>query len=101
MCGLFFNPDREFLIDRVAFAINERCYDPTAADLPYNNTSPNFNKAPLLKNVVKGVCNWHENRWVGKALYGLILDNNPYDPNVISGFNSKDKRPLELMIKCD
>lgn len=27
MAGLFFSPDREFLIDKAAFAINERCYD--------------------------------------------------------------------------
>lgn len=34
MSGLFFNPDREFLIDRVSFAVNDRVYDPTA-DLEY------------------------------------------------------------------
>jgi hypothetical protein len=27
MCGLFFSPDREFVIDRAAFAVNERPYN--------------------------------------------------------------------------
>jgi hypothetical protein len=38
---------------------------------------------------------------VGKAIYGIILDSNPYDDDVISGFNSTNKRPLELIIKAD
>jgi hypothetical protein len=28
MSGLFFSPDREFEIDKAAFAVNKRCYNP-------------------------------------------------------------------------
>jgi hypothetical protein len=28
--GLMFNPDRDFIIDKVAFAVNERPYVPAA-----------------------------------------------------------------------
>ena len=32
MCGIFFSPDREFIIDKAAFAINDRAYDPNIDD---------------------------------------------------------------------
>lgn len=99
MCGLFFNPDKEFLIDKTAFAVNDRCYNPSVADNYYKSNKSD--RELILANVYKGIFNFHENRCVGKAMYGLILDNNPYDPDVISGFNSKSKRPLELLLKCD
>jgi len=89
MCGLFFSPDRNFLIDKGAFAINDR---------PYNI---DYAHADGKDNTHFGKSLFHENRCVGKSLYGIILDSNPYDDEVISGFNSKEKRPLELMIKCD
>ena len=78
MCGVFFSPDREFIIDKAAFAVNERCYD-----LDYTDTDKRKN------GISQGLCHFNENRVVGKALYGIILDNNPYDENVISGFNTR------------
>jgi len=87
MCGVFFSPEREFIIDKAAFALNERAYD-------VSQTAGNF-------DIKAGVSLFHENRCCGKALYGIIMDSNPYDDDVISGFNSKEKRPLELIIKND
>ena len=77
------------MIDKAAFAINDR---------PYNI---DYAHADGKDNTHFGKSLFHENRCVGKSLYGIILDSNPYDDEVISGFNSKEKRPLELMIKCD
>jgi len=87
MCGVFFSPEREFVIDKAAFAINDRVYD----------TSENSTN----NDIKGGVSLFHENRCCGKALYGIIMDSNPYDDDVITGFNSKEKRPLELIIKND
>ena len=28
MCGIFFNTDKEFIIDKAAFALNDRAYTP-------------------------------------------------------------------------
>jgi hypothetical protein len=35
----------------------------------------------------------------GKALYALNLDSNPNDADVLSGLDTTQKRPIELIIK--
>jgi hypothetical protein len=40
-----------------------------------------------------------ERRYCGKALYALDLDCNPHDPDVLSGLDTTQKRPIELIIK--
>ena len=62
--------------------MNDRCYDPSAV-----------NSADL------GQCLFNERRCVGKALYAINLDSNPMDPDVLSGLDTTQKRPIELIIK--
>ena len=41
----------------------------------------------------------HENRHVGKAVYGISLETLNNDENLISGINTIDNRPIEMNMK--
>lgn len=38
-------------------------------------------------------------RCQGKALYSIALDQNPFDPDTLSGLDTTKVRPIELVIK--
>ena len=65
------------------FALNDRGFDctNTTAWKDVDGNIINFdtaNGAPL----------YHENRMVGKAIYGLDLESLSFDPNSVSGLNT-------------
>jgi len=44
---------------------------------------------------------FHENRMIGKALYGIDLETLDREPSVISGLNTLTARPFDLMLEYD
>ena len=40
----------------------------------------------------------HEQRLQGKALYSISLDSDPFDSTVLSGYNTSEVKPIELVI---
>lgn len=43
----------------------------------------------------------HEMRALGKALYVISFDRNPWDENVISGTDTTKLSPVELIVKAN
>lgn len=85
-------------IDPVNFAVNERVYDPAATGALYVGTV-----ATKINNPHTGGGNplFHENRCIGKAVFGLNLETLNNDFSVISGINTINNRPFEINIKSD
>ncbi len=44
---------------------------------------------------------FHENRCIGKALYGLDLESLDRETNVLSGINTTTTRPFDLLLEYD
>ena len=88
--GFFFAANKRCNINQLNFAVNERTYDPSTAETNNN-----------LMKVGQSVPLFEERRCVGKALYAINLDSNPNDPDVLSGLNTTQKRPIELIVKAN
>ena len=71
-------------INKENFALNTRTYDPS-----------------VTTNLEYQLSYFEEKRVQGRALYAIRLDNNPFETDVISGYNTKKISPLELVIKVD
>jgi len=84
MTGHFLNQMVTSKINRVNFAINQRPY---ALNDQYA--------------LAQSVCVGHEMRCLGKALYCLNFDKNPWDENVVSGTDTNKMGSMELVIQCD
>ena len=82
--GAFLDTDKVTRINKENFALNTRTYDPTVAT-----------------NLEYQLSYFEEKRVQGRALYAIRLDNNPFETDVISGYNTKKISPLELVIKVD
>jgi len=44
---------------------------------------------------------FHENRCVGKAVYGIDLDSLNYTNQFLSGVNTTNKKPFEMLLEAD
>lgn len=82
------------------FAVNDRPYDPT------NTAAYTTNLGSLtctIDNIdtTSSLPLFHENRCVGRATYAFDLEALPGQPNVISGLNTLEYRPFEVMIDVD
>jgi hypothetical protein len=77
-------------------ALNTRAYNPA-------NKDPWKNQFGEIKNydTANGAPSYHENRCVGKALFGLDLEALSYDPTTISGLNTTKMVPFEIILKSD
>ena len=82
--GSFFSAAKGSKISAVEFAINER---------PYNILDP--------KDISNGASLFHETRCRGKALYTIDTSSNPHDQTVLSGLDTTQKRPIELVLNAD
>lgn len=78
------------------FAVNTRGYDPTDKRA-YKTEAGNI----LNNNTANGAPHYYENRLQGKALYGLDLESLSHDFGTISGLNTMQTVPYEIILKSD
>lgn len=76
-----FDVNDNITIDKLNFAVNERTH--------YNT----------YDSAMYGSALFEEMRCVGKALFAINLDANPYDQDTLTGLDTTKLRPIELIIK--
>lgn len=69
------------------FAVNCRANDPTSADANLTGNGQG--------------CFYEENRIIGKSIYAIPLDALNYDNSLLSGVNTSNQKPFELLLNYD
>lgn len=101
--GKLWDPDRDNVINPRNFAINDRYWDPSDVRPLFSNYASTY--ATRLNdnvNTTLAYPHFHENRIVGKAVFGLDLEGI-YSPNkqYTSGLNTIENRPFDLIFGQD
>lgn len=88
--------NEDCFVNNVNFAVNNRCYAPDN-----DNTKTGGAVDSMGYGYQQSFCQYgwplvHENRMVGRCLYGLSLEPFAHDKVVINGVNTFGKRPFEI-----
>jgi hypothetical protein len=103
--GYFHDTLSDCSINAKNFALNNRPWDPTATESSFVITGTVGTDTTIKKSKNISTCLgmplFHENRCVGKAIYGLNLETLNNDLSVISGMNTMTVKPFDICLNSD
>lgn len=103
--NVLFDTKRHININKLNFAVNERPYDVTLNEMLGASASGRaINKLTdthkqILLN--QGYTMWNEMRCRGKAVYAFNLEMDKKNDDTMTGIDTTQVRPIELILKSD
>jgi len=88
-------------VNSTNFAVNNRPYAP---DNTLANTTSNLDSLGYPYQECFNQYGWpliHENRCVGRCIFGMSMESMQSDPKVISGISTMDVRPFEIALEYE
>lgn len=104
--GKLHDINQDCFINTRNFAINDRCYDPTCVLSGVKTDQGVAAYDPLEMMQVNnlhtgfGLSKFHEERWVGKSIFIIDLQNLKNNGNVIAGVNTINNKIFDLIIEA-
>jgi len=94
--GKWLDIETELFVDVANYSVNDRGFDPSNVSAWKDGTG-----AIINTDTANGLTLFHENRLVGKNILGLDLESLSSDTHYISGINSVNQVPYEIILKSD
>lgn len=103
--NVLFDTKRHININKLNFAVNERPYDVTLNEMIATTATGGTNNkltADIRQLLVNnGYCMWNEMRCRGKAVYAFNLEMDKKNDDTMTGIDTTQVRPIELILKSD
>ncbi len=93
-------------INQYNFAINERCYDISNINSFYDpgmidNKKYNWSIGSINSDTAMGMCDIHENRYIGKAAFLYSFEPYAHSAEFLIGVNTKNAKQIDVILTAN